>query len=291
MLVGVVSPFQSVSLFDWRRRLPQLVAGVAFLALFWVPLSTLPLDWWQQADAGHGLLLAPLAVYLGWRRGLAPASRAQPVLGLAMLAVAVLFRYLAQLAAEPFTMRLAMLGGLFALVVYWLGTRQLMHWWLSASLLLLSIPLPAVVLGSLALPLQLEASKMGAALLEWRYVPVRLSGNVVQIPGHVLFVTEACSGLRSLASLLSLGLLVGALTLRSVVSRFVLVATALPVAILLNGFRVFLTGFLVYYVDPRSGEGFMHATEGWLIFVVAFAILMGAAWMLARLELRLGRAR
>jgi exosortase len=156
-------------------------------------------------------------------------------------------------------------------------------------LFVLSIPLPVVVLGSIALPLQFQASRMGAAMLEWRHVPVLLQGNVIYLPGRTLFVTEACSGLRSLASLLALGVLIGGLWLRYPVARLLLVLLALPVAMVLNGIRVFLTGFLVYFVDPKLGDGFMHMTEGWIIFVVAFAILGGCAWAIAQAEQLIAR--
>src|SRR5690606_31910470 len=123
-------------------------------------------------------------------------------------------------------------------------------WWLPASLLVLAIPLPELVVTTLALPLQLRASELGAAMPAWRDVPVSLQGNVIQLPGRSLFVTEACSGLRSLSSLLALGLLMGALWLRSLPGRLLLIAATVPVAILLNGVRIFITGFLIYFVDP-----------------------------------------
>jgi exosortase len=167
--------------------------------------------------------------------------------------------------------------------------RQLLRWWLPALLVVLSVPLPVVVMGSLALPLQLKASEWGAALLELRHVPVLLAGNVIQLPGRSLFVTEACSGLRSLTSLVALGLLVGGVWLRTPWSRLLLVLLAVPVAMVLNAVRIFLTGFFVFYVDPRLAEGFMHYTEGWVIFVVAFAILGAGAAGLAALERRLRR--
>jgi exosortase len=260
------------------------VAGLAFVVLFWAPITNTALAWWNDPDAGHGLLLAPVAVYLAWKRSLVTEPKGQRALGLALIAAAVLLRYLSGLAAELFTMRLSVVGALFGIIVFWLGVRQLVHWWLPVCLLCLSIPLPAVVLGSLAMPLQFKASQMGAALLEWRHVPVLLSGNVIQLPGRSLFVTEACSGLRSLASLLSLGVLIGGLWLRTPLGRLMLVLAALPVAMMLNGVRVFLTGFLVYFVDPRLGEGFMHVTEGWIVFVVAFGILGALAWVLTRVE-------
>jgi exosortase len=169
-------------------------------------------------------------------------------------------------------------------VTWHYGFRQVLRWWLPFALWSLSIPLPDVILNRIALPLQFMASKIGASLLAWREIPVLLTGNVIRIPNHELFVAEACSGLRSLTALLSLGVLLGAITLDRPISRVLLLAVAVPVAIVLNGIRVFLTGFLVYFIDPKLGEGFMHITEGWLIFVVAFLLLGGFAWALLKAE-------
>lgn len=263
---------------------PFLATGLAFFVLFGEAISTLLRDWWTDPEAAHGLLLAPVAAFLLWRRGRLPDARGQPILGLALLAAAVLLRYLSGLAAELFTLRMSMLGAAGALVVYTMGFRQLAHWWLPALLLALSVPIPDVLLGSIALPLQLEASKLGAALLEVRHVPVQLAGNIIHLPGRSLFVTEACSGLRSLTALTALGLLIGGLWLRTWWGRLLLVALAVPVAMFLNGVRVFLTGFLAFFVDPSLADGVMHYSEGWVMFVLAFGLLGLFAWTLIRIE-------
>ncbi len=264
--------------------LPAAATAAAFVVLFWTPMRTLVADWWSDPNAQHGLLLAPLAVYLAWKAGWAEDARPRPLLGLGLLASAAVLRWISAVAAEYFTMRFSMLLGTVALVVLYRGGRQVLRWWLPLGLLLLSIPLPNMVLNTLALPLQFKASQLGAGMLELRHIPVHLSGNIIQLPGRTLFVTEACSGLRSLTALLALGLLIGGLWLRSPLTRALLVALAIPVAVLLNGIRVFLTGFLVFFVNPELGEGLLHMTEGWAIFVVAFVILGAVAWMLAGLE-------
>jgi exosortase len=260
------------------------VAAIAFAVLFWAPFTTLMRDWWSDPDAGHGLLLGPVALYLAWKSGIREDAEGQKRLGLAILVGAALLRYLSSLAAELFTMRASMMMAFVGLVVYAWGMRQVIRWWLPFTLLALSVPLPSVVLGSLALPLQFKATQMGAAMLEWRQVPLRLSGNVLQLPNRTLFVTEACSGLRSLTALLSLGVLISGIWLRTPPLRFLLILLAIPIAVLLNGVRVFLTGFLVYFVDPRLGDGFMHMTEGWVMFVIAFGMLGGIAWLLIQAE-------
>jgi exosortase len=277
-----------LALSDLRMpSLSVLVTAGLFAVLFARPFKLHVTDWWTNPEAGHGLLLAPLAIYFAWKSGIAEDARPNRALGAALLVAAVFFRYVSDLAAELFTMRGSMIMAAAGLTVWFYGFRQLLRWWLPFALLSLSIPLPELILNKLALPLQFIASKIGAGLLAWRQIPVRLTGNVINIPGHQLFVAEACSGLRSLTALLSLGVLLGAITLRHPISRLFLLGVAIPVAIVLNGVRVFLTGFLVFFVDPALGEGFMHLTEGWLIFLVAFLILGGVAWGLLSLEKRI----
>jgi exosortase len=267
---------------------PVLLAIAAYIVLFGGPLRGLASDWWNDPEAGHGLLLAPLAVWLIWRTGIRnDIVRPQPVLGASMLAAAVALRYVGGLASEVFTMRAAALGAVLGLIIWIWGVRQVLVWWLPLILLTLSIPLPSLITTALAFPLQLRASAMGAALLEMRNVPVQVSGNIIQLPGQSLFVTEACSGLRSLTALISLGVLIGGLWLRQPWSRILLVLLAIPVAILINAVRVFLTGFLVFFVSQKMGEGFMHVTEGWLMFLVAFGMLGLIAFGLDAVEKRL----
>jgi exosortase len=260
------------------------LSGLAFLLLFRTPAVTLVRDWWNDPEASHGLLLGPLALFLMYRKGLTPSARPWPVLGLVMLASAVVLRFLSALAVEPYTLRMSMFGAAGALVVAYRGPRQLVHWWLPIALLVLSVPLPQMVLGKLALPLQLQASAVGARLLESRGIPVMVAGNVIHIPGQSLFVAEACSGLRSLTALLSLGILMAGVFLERGWTRALILVLTIPLAIVVNGIRVFLTGFLVFFVNPALGDGFMHYTEGWALFMVSFSIVGGATWLLSAME-------
>lgn len=268
---------------------PTLVASVAFLVLFFHPLRSLVRDWWTLPEAGHGLLLAPVAIWMAYKAGVGPNLRPVTIAGAVILLVAVLLRFASGLAAELFIMRGSVMLAITGLIVFYAGWRQLVRWWLPLLLLCLSIPLPELLTQAIALPLQFKASQMGAALLETRQIPVRLNGNVIRIPGQELFVTEACSGLRSLTALISTAVLVGALIFRHPVSRVLLVLVAIPVAIVINGVRVFLTGFLVYFVSPELGKGFMHVTEGWLLFLVSLACIGAIAWVGSMIERRVVR--
>lgn len=264
--------------------LPAALTVIAFAILFAQPIYLLVRDWLTLPESAHGILLAPVAIWLAWKTGIRPDARGNIGVGIAMLVLAVVIRFLSGLAAELFTMRASVVLALGGLTVYHYGVRQLVRWWLPFLLACLSIPLPELITQALALPLQFKASQMGAALLHWRHIPVLLTGNVIRLPGHELFVTEACSGLRSLTALLALAVLMGGLFLRHPITRSLLVALAIPIAVVINGVRVFLTGFLVFFVDPKLGEGFMHLTEGWLLFLVSLVSIGALAWVGARVE-------
>jgi len=276
-----------LSAFLTAERIPALITAVFFVALFAQPFIDLVKDWWTRPEAGHGLLLAPVAVWLAWRAGIRKDAAPNHLLGLAVVVLAVLVRCAAGLAAEFFTMRASIVMALVGLTIYSFGVRQVIHWWLPFMLAGLAIPLPELVTQALALPLQFRASKMGAALLQMRDIPVLLTGNVIRLPGQELFVTEACSGLRSLTALFSVGVLMSAMVLQTIPARIMLVLFVIPIAIVVNGIRVFLTGFFVYFVSPELGKGFMHLTEGWLLFLVSMAALGTVAWIAVILERRI----
>lgn len=271
-----------------RAGLPVLVTLLASLLLFADPLRSLARDWWTNPDAGHGLLLVPVALWLAWRSGLV-ASRPQPLLGAAVLTMAVLLRWTSGLAAELFTMRFSLWLAIVGLVLHAAGWRQVRHWWLPLALLVLAIPLPGVLTNALAIPLQFKASELGTALIRWRGIPVETSGNVILIPGQRLFVAEACSGLRSLTALISLGVMVGGIYLRTWPGRVALLALTIPIAVAVNAIRIFLTAFLMHYVDPALGRGFMHTSEGWALFVGALGLVALVGMVLAWVERRVRR--
>lgn len=270
-----------------RLRLAAIaLTVVTFALLFAQPMANLVQTWWNSPDSGHGLLLVPIALVLAYRAGVRPGARGQIALGIVIIIFAVALRSVAAIAAEAFFARTSVAIAAAGLVTYAWGFRQLLAWWLPVTLIALALPLPEIVLSSLALPLQTRASEIGAALLESRQVPVVLTGNVLRIPGHDLFVTEACSGLRSLAALLSLGVLLGGLMAKHWITRVAIVVIAIPIAVLLNGVRVFLTGFLVLFVSESAAEGFSHMTEGWLMFAVAFGLLALVTWAAVAIEKR-----
>jgi len=271
-----------------RASLP--IVTVALFLLCFAPVIWGLIDAWLNIpDAAHGILIAPVAVWLAWRDGLIENPRPARWAGALIVVVAVVASLFGRVAGVDTIPRAAFWIGVVGLVVWYAGWRQVMAWWLPFLLLGLTIPLPESIIASLTFPLQGVAAKLGAAMLSTRHIPVLLAGNVIRLPGHTLFVSEACSGLRSLTALLSMAILVGALFLRYPISRILMVALAVLLAIVVNGVRIFMTGFLVFFVDPKLGEGFMHITEGYLLFLVSLSILALLTWGFTWVERRIGR--
>jgi exosortase len=188
------------------------------------------------------------------------------VLSLLMLVLGVL-------GAELFFSRvslLVLLAGLIILFQGWTFFRAVLFPW---AFLILMIPIPSLILQQVTFPLQLLASKLATVLLQLVGVPVLRQGNVILLASMPLEVAEACSGIRSLLTLITLAIIYGYLTENRVWVRVVLALSAVPIAVAANSFRIFGTGLLVQYWDPDKAEGFYHALGGWLIFVVALIML------------------
>jgi exosortase len=108
-------------------------------------------------------------------------------------------------------------------------------------------------------------------------------GTVIFLPHATLEVVEACSGIRSLVSLLALAVVFAYMTQRCAWKTAVLVISAVPISIIANAFRIWGTGVLAHVYGTQAAEGFYHTFAGWLVFVVAFVLLASEGFVLSRL--------
>jgi exosortase len=138
----------------------------------------------------------------------------------------------------------------------------------------LMVPLPALVFNQIAFPLQLFASRVGEVVLTTAGIPVLREGNILELSTTKLEVAQACSGIRSLVSLVTLGVILGKLNEPRRWARAVLALVAIPIAIIENAARVAGTGVAAHWVGPAAAEGFFHTFSGWVMFVLAFFLLL-----------------
>jgi exosortase len=232
-------------------------------------------DWLHDDNYSHGILIVPIALYFAWeRRERLFAAPVKPsFLGLILIIGSILVLMAGTLGVELFLARVSIIGIVVGSVLFILGWEHLRILFLPIAFLLLMIPIPAIIFNQIAFPLQLLASRFGEATLRALSIPVLREGNVITLANTQLEVAEACSGIRSLISLLTLGIVYGYFVSPSVAVRTVLALATIPVAILANGFRVAGTGIAAHYYGPSAAEGFFHTFSGWLVFVVSFAML------------------
>jgi exosortase len=178
-----------------------------------------------------------------------------------------------QLGADIFVTRVSFVFVLAGALWFVAGGRAVRTIAAPLLFLLIAVPLPALIVNAVTLPLQLVASRLGEATLNAAGVPVFRDGNLLELPSTTLEVAEACSGLRSIISLAAIGGLL-AWAEPSWPRRAVIVAASLPIAIVMNGLRIAATGLACEAWGPRAAQGAWHTFSGWLTFLVSVFALM-----------------
>jgi exosortase len=263
----------------------EAIAALSFLALYWQVLRKLVHDWSNDENYSHGFLIVPIALYLIWerRQSLADAPAKPSAIGLGVIILSLATLVAGTLGAELFLMRISIVGMAAGIVLFAFGTEHLRIVRFPILFLLLMIPLPAIIFNQIAFPLQLLASRFGELVLQFLNIPVLREGNVIILANTRLEVAEACSGIRSLISLLTLGIVLGYFTDQRSSVRWLIALSTVPVAIAANGIRVAGTGVAAHFVGPEAATGFLHTFSGWLMFVAASALLLGiqrgTAWV------------
>lgn len=251
------------------------ILAVLISVLYGGVLARLVEDWLHDPDYSHGFLVPLFSAFLIWRNR--QALRRLPLRpslwGLAGIALSLAVLVVGKLGAELFLQRSSFVLLLAAVVVCFLGWRWLRALLFPLAFLFLMIPIPAILYDQISLPLQFHASRLASWLLALAGVPVLREGNIIQLPTMTLEVAEACSGIRSLISLVALAIIYGYFMEPRVWRRVVLVLAAVPIAVIANAVRIMGTGLLVEYWSPEAGTGFFHAFSGWLIFVLALCLL------------------
>lgn len=262
-----------------------MLTVAAFVALYYGVIVRLVRDWVHDDNYSHGFLIVPLAVYFIWeRRSRLVQIQGRPsMLGLGVILCSILLLLAGVLGAELFLTRISIIGSLVGIVLFLFGWQHFRLLAFPLAFLLLMIPIPAIIFNQIAFPLQLLASRAGEAGISLFGIPVLREGNLIVLANTTLEVAEACSGIRSLVSLLTLGIVFGYFTDHRNGVRTAIALMTIPIAVIANGLRVAGTGIAAHFWGDRAAQGFLHEFSGWLVFVVAFMMLFAAQKGLERL--------
>jgi exosortase len=272
---------------------PVVLLAFVTLALYMPVLGRLMRQWYDDANYSHGFFVPVFSGYLIWkkRRQIGAINTLPSVWGAIVVLSSIAVLYLGSLGSELFLQRISLVGVIAGLIVYFTGWRRLSAVAFPMVFLLFMIPLPAVIYNQIVFPLQLLASRFATSCLETlNLFPVLREGNLLILDGYTLEVVDACSGIRSLTSLVALAMGYSYLAERRLGIRVFLVLAMVPVAIVSNGLRIVITGLLVNYFGISAAEGFMHSFSGWAIFLVSVMLLLGLHGLINTLSRRTAAA-
>jgi exosortase len=264
--------------FPWKN-FPWWQTGVLVALVAWLYSSVivrLVSQWRHDEDFSHGFIVPLFSLYVTWRNRerLAQLPSKPSWWGGAIIFVAMAMLVVGTMGAELFLSRTSLLvltAGLIVQFFGWQHFRALLFPW---AFLILMIPIPKIILNEVTLPLQSLAAKVAAHVLPWFEVPVLREGNVIYLPTMPLEVAEACSGIRSLLSLITLSIIYAFFRESQRWLQVALVLVSIPIAIVANSARIVGTGLVVQYWDPEKAEGFYHAFSSWMLFLFAVLLLM-----------------
>jgi exosortase len=282
-------PIVTGSLFAGKLRDTTWISLFALTLLtLWMyggTLASLARQWWDDGNYSHGFFVPVVAIYILWRERerwqnipLRPSNS-----GLAIMSSAVAMMIVGMLGAEAFTMRSSLIVLIAGMIVFLAGWQLLRNIAFPVAYLFFMIPLPALIYYQLTFPLQLLASKFGAAGLVHLGIPTVREGNLLFLPNCTLEVVDACSGVRSLLSLLAAAVAYSYFTEPVLWKRVALTVSSVPIVIFINGLRLVAAGVLSYLYGPGVDSGIVHLLLGILAFVLALLTLLLVHKVLARI--------
>lgn len=257
----------------YLRYLPFVALVIVYLPALFELVTT----WAQDDNYSHGFLVPVVSLWLLWNKRVALKAAVQSTdnNGLVLLAVSMVLFVLGNGGAEYFTVRVSFVMAVFGLVWYLFGREVVKLAWFELAFLVFMIPIPYVIYYSLTFPMQLLASKITAGILSSIGMQVFRQGNILNLGGDIsLEVAEACSGMRSLMSLLALGALFAYMTQKRLAGKILLFASTIPIAVVANVFRVFVTALLATTVTADVTAEPMHSIMGLSVFVVSFILML-----------------
>ncbi|HRX69993.1 MAG: exosortase A [Candidatus Competibacteraceae bacterium] len=263
----------------WRTALPALIiALLAIMGLYWPTVAVMATKWWHYETYAHGMLVAPIVLYMIWTRRdeLAALQPHGAILGLALVLLISLGWLVADAAQVAVVQHFAVVGIIQATVYALLGGQVAWAMAFPLAYLLFAVPVGEALIP----PMQQITAWFTVEGLRLTGIPVLWEGLYIMIPSGNFEIAEACSGLRYLIASVALGFLYAYLTYRSIWRRLAFIALSVIVPIIANGIRAYGIVMIAHLSDMKYATGIDHLIYGWFFFglVVLMMFWIGSFW-------------
>jgi exosortase len=280
---GLVEGFRR-RLVDFGRELRQADQRgpwivIAFLTVlliysYWPGLLNAQASW-SNPQYSHGWIVPIFSTLLlfWWRRPVDPVTVSARLAGLALLVASFALRLLAAryriVTIDMYTFVPALLG-IFLLAGGW----SMFRWaWAPLAFLIFMYPLPDEATRYLLGPLQTLATIVSTFALQTIGIDAFREGNQIVVGEMHLGVVDACSGLRMLTIFVALSVALVLLGDREWWENLVVLASAIPIALIVNSIRITVTGLLYQVASSEVAEMVFHDLAGWVMMPMALGML------------------
>ncbi len=261
-----------------------LILFILLLCAYYPIMPEMVNVWLEDSNNSHGLLVPLIAGYLAYQKrhdlkayitnfhnlryNLWTSS-----LGLFIFTWSLLIYVLFYIGHIAFVSRLMFIVSLISLVWYYFGLRLVKIMLFPLLFLSFMIPVPVSFINYITLPMKTFATNAAVPLISIFGIPIVQEGNIIHLTTCTLEVAEACSGIRSLISMLMLGIFFAYMTRDNNYKRVVLVLFSPFIAILANVMRITGTGLLANFFGEKVARGYVHDISGYLVFIFGFVSL------------------
>jgi len=259
-----------------KQTLIQLLPLILiFIFLYHKAIAKLISDWSIDPNFSHGFLIPFVALYMIWHKQneLSQVTPKSSKTGIYIIILGMLVHVAGNVGAELFLMRFSMIITISGIIIYIYGLEMFWKVMVPVAYLIMMIPIPDIIWNKLAFPLQLFSAKISAYSINMLGIPVLREGNILHLANTSLEVVDACSGIRSLTSLLALTGAFAFLAPLSIIKKWILFFSAIPIAVAVNVIRLTITGAMAAWIGPETAHGFLHDMSGLIIFGAALILV------------------
>jgi exosortase len=277
------------SFFDFSKRheiVQVFVLVSSFIILYSHTVLEMIKNWNRDDNFSHGFLIPVISAFMIWKkRHLLAQQKMDPsAWGVVFILCAMCMHIVGAISGEVFTIRTSLIVCIIGTVIFLFGFRTFLLICIPVLYLFFMIPIPKIIWNQISFPLQILAAKLASSVIQLLGIAILREGNVLHLSNTTLEVVDACSGLRSLTSLLALSAAFAYLTSLRMISRMSLFLSAIPIAVVVNIMRLTTTAVLAMYIGPEAANGFLHDISGILVFIIACSLLYGLQNVLSRIE-------